>query len=245
MNRHAHILGLLALAVASFGVATGAELRTTLIMAGLLAAAAIATVVYERRRARRPATTAQGPAARESMLTTKRVLMLMLAIGIVAYAGGKGTFSTFSAETSNVGSSAASGTLSLSDQVNTGTACVSSNATSLDNYQSSCDVPITLTNQAPGVFGGTSKITVANTGSLDASQLSIYAPYVNATLATQVNSGSTVSSITTTALEGSVSTGDTIELDYGGQSVQMVASANVSLTTQASRRPRRTRKARR
>jgi hypothetical protein len=233
MNRHAHILGLLALAVASFGVATGAELRTTLIMAGLLAAAAIATVVYERRQARRPATTAQGPAARESMLTTKRVLMLMLAIGIVAYAGGKGTFSTFSAETSNVGASAASGTLSLSDQVNTGTACVSSNATSLDNYQTSCDVPVTLTNQAPGVFGGTSKITVANTGSLDASQLSIYAPYVNSTLATQVSSGSTISSLATTALEGSVSTGDTIELDYGGQSVQMVASANVSPTKTA------------
>lgn len=229
--RHAHILGLASLATISFGLAIGTEIRTTAIMAGLLAFAAVATVAYEKRLLARPAAAAESaPARRDSMVTTKRMLMLLMVVGVVAYAGGAGTFSSFSAETSNRNSSIASGTLAMSDTVNTGSACLSSNAASADNYQTACDVALTLTNQAPGVFGGASKITVANTGSIDASQLTVYAPYVNATLATQINSGTTIGSLATTALEGNVSTGDTIELDYGGQSIQMVASGAVSPT---------------
>ena len=231
--RHAHILGLMSLAMASFGLAIGTEIRTTAIMAGLLAAAAVATVVHEKRLLARPAAVAGAPAQSGSMVTTKRMLMLLMAIGIVVYAGGAGTFSSFSAETSNRNSSIASGTLTMSNTVNTGSACLSSNANSADNYQTGCDVALTLTNQAPGVFGGASKITIANTGSIDASQLTVYAPYVNATLSTQVNLGTTISSLATTALEGNVSSGDTIELDYGGQSLQMVAGANVSPTKTA------------
>lgn len=233
ITRHAHILALMSISVASFGLAAGSVVRTTLIMAGLLAAAAVATVVYGHRTRLQPAPSGS-PAARAPLMNTKRVLMLMLAIGIVAYGGGAGTFSTFSAETSNVNSSVASGTLTMSDQVNTGTACLSSSAVSSDNYQSgasgACDAALTLTNQAPGVFGGSAKITIANTGSIDASQLLLYAPYTNAVLATQINSGSTISTLTTTALEGNVVAGDTIELDYGGNTIQMIASANVSPT---------------
>jgi hypothetical protein len=235
MYRHAHILGLSSVSVGSFALMIGAEGRRALVLAGLLAAAAVASLLLERQ-ARRRAEVKGAAAPQESIVTTKRILMLMLAVGLVAYIGGGSTFSTFSAETANTGSTAASGTLTMSDQVNAGTACLSANATSLDNYQGgtpgvttgACDIPLTLTNQAPGVFSGNAKITIANTGSLDASQLLLYAPYANATLATQVSSGSTVSSIATTAIEGNVVAGDTIELDYGGQSIQMVAAANVS-----------------
>ena len=237
MYRHAHILGLLSVSVAAFGLVVGADGRRALVVAGLLAAAAVASLLLERH-ARRHADAQGAPASEGSIVTTKRILMLMMAVGLVAYFGGGSTFSTFSAETANTGSTAASGTLTMSDQVNTGTACLSANATSNDNYQGgtpgvttgACDIPLTLTNQAPGVFGGNSKITIANTGSLDASQLSLYAPDTNATLPTQVSSGSTISSLTTTPLEGNVVSGDTIELDYGGQQMQMVASANVSPT---------------
>jgi hypothetical protein len=240
MYRHAHILGLLSVSVGSFALVVGAEGRRALVVAGLLGASAVASLLLERQARRRAEV--QGAAAPDgSIVTTKRILMLMVAVGLVAYAGGGSTFSTFSAETANTGSTAASGTLTMSDEVNTGTACLSANATSNDNYQGgtpgvttgACDIPLTLTNQAPGIFGGNAKITIANTGSLDASQLLLYAPYTNATLATQVSSGSTISSITTTPLEGSIVTGDTIELDYGGQSVQMVAGASVSPTKTA------------
>jgi hypothetical protein len=234
--RHAHILGLMSLAVASFGVTVGSELRTVAIMSGLLAVAAAATFANEKGLFTRPAkaATAGAPAAGRSTVQTKRLLMLMLAIGIVVYAGGgAGTFSSFSAETSNTNSSIASGTLAMSDNVNA-TTCLSNDAPSLDNYRASgCGVILSLANQAPGVFGGSAALTLNNTGSIDGSKLTVYAPYSNTTLSTQINSGTTITSLPINTLEGTIAVGDTIELDFGGQSIQMIAgqSAGVPAAT--------------
>jgi hypothetical protein len=218
----------MSLSVASFGAVVGSELRTVAIFSGLLAVAAIATFVNAKGLlSRRPAAAGAAPAAtRGSLLQTKRLLMLMLAVGIVVYAGGAGTFSSFSAETSNVNSSIASGTLALSDNTNA-TTCLSNDATSADNYRASgCGVILTLANQAPGVFSGSAAVTLANVGSIDGSKLTVYAPYTNTTLATQINTGSTISSLSINTLEGTIGVGDTIELDYGGQSMQMVVGQN-------------------
>lgn len=104
----------------------------------------------------------------------KAFLTLLMALGAVAYFGGDGTLASFSAETSNPGSTIASGTLTMSNKVNSGTACVTT--TTATNINPSCDAPLTLTNVAPGVFGGVAQITVKNTGSIDASKLWLWAP---------------------------------------------------------------------
>lgn len=208
--RHAHILGLMAIAVAAYGASAGNELQQALIMAALLAAAAVATILYERRAALKTPRAAAAPAAAKGgFVQTKRMLMLMMAIGIVVYGGGAGTFSSFSAETSNTNSSVASGTLTMTDAVNdsTSTACASMSSITQDNVNElpsgqnlntgagnattptsgsgslgACDVALSLQNVAPGVFGGYAKIAIQNTGSLDASKFWLFAPYVNTAL---------------------------------------------------------------
>jgi hypothetical protein len=64
-------------------------------------------------------------AAAKSFVNTKRILMALLALGIVAYVGGMQTMATFSAETTNAQNGVSSGTLTLSDTPNgqTGQAC--------------------------------------------------------------------------------------------------------------------------
>jgi len=257
--RHAHILGLMSVAVAAYGASAGSELRPALIMAALLAAAAVATVVFERRAVLRAPRAAAAPAAAKgSMVQTKRLLMLMMAIGIVVYGGGAGTFASFSAETSNTNSSVASGTLTMSDTVNgsTATACASATSISQDNVNElpsgqtlntgvgttsptsgssslgACDVALTLTNLAPGVFGGYSKIAIQNTGSLDASKFWLFAPYVNTALNT--TNGATIAlgaplpnPLPVLPIEGPIKSGDEIHLDYGGTDQIVFASANV------------------
>jgi hypothetical protein len=244
--RQAHILTLMSIAAAAFGVSAGAELRTTLIMAGLLAAAAIATVVFEMRAAARPAAAgAAAPVARGSMVQTKRMLMLMMAIGIVVYGGGAGSFATFSAETQNSGSSVASGTLTMSDTVtnpatSTATACFSNNAGTKDNTNdaalgqtNACAQVLKLQNVAPGIVGGYAKIDVANTGSLDASTLNMFAPYVNGTTTSTVTHLVAFTSITLASpgIEGPITAGDSLELDYGGSKITFFAYASYDPTT--------------
>ncbi|HLX32337.1 MAG TPA: hypothetical protein VKR79_06145 [Gaiellaceae bacterium] len=165
--------------------------------------------------------------------TTKKLLMFAMLVALIAIVAGGGTFATFSAETTNRGSSISSGTLTLSDQVNSGTVCNSYNSASQDNYNPACALVLTLVNQAPGVtdtsgtyIGGYAKLTLANTGSLPASLFSFFAPWVGGTLATQVNSGTTVTSLTTSALEGPVANGDAVVLNFGAVTQQFCASAN-------------------
>jgi hypothetical protein len=165
---------------------------------------------------------------------TKKLLMLGILIGLIAFVVGGSTFATFSAQTLNPGSTFGSGTLTLSDQVNSGTVCNSYGAASSDNNNAACSSILSLTNLAPGVVGGQAKLTISNTGSLDASLFSVFAPYVNTKLNQTVASGATIgtgqsqSSLTVTPLEGTVTAGDKIALSFGNTTQQLCASANAS-----------------
>ena len=159
----------------------------------------------------------RGVASGDRGLTTsqaKKVLVAVMAVGAAAmFLGYNSTFATFSAETSNGGSSFSSGTLTMSDQVNSGTVCLSANGATQNNVNPACSAVLNLTNVAPGVFGGTAQVTIQNTGSIDASKFYVYAPYANATLSSGLSG--TVTSLPVTALEGSVANADSITVTYG------------------------------
>lgn len=109
--------------------------------------------------------------------SVKRALYLILAIGIVAFSGTGGTLASFNAETVNSGTSIASGTLTLSNQVNSGTVCLSSSGT--NNVNAKCSAVLNLTNLEPGTANPVTQVatvTVDNTGSLNASTLKLGAP---------------------------------------------------------------------
>ncbi|MCW2965862.1 MAG: hypothetical protein JWO17_3114 [Actinomycetia bacterium] len=155
----------------------------------------------------------------------KKGLLLLMAIGTAAYFGLSGTFASFSAETSNLGSGIASGTLTMSDQVNAGTMCLSANG--VVNANTNCTKVLNLTNVAPGGINAAAQVTIQNTGSLDASKLYLFAPYVNSTLTTQVLSGAG-GPFTIAPLEGSVTAGDHIRVTYGGQFQDFTATGAVA-----------------
>jgi alternate signal-mediated exported protein len=162
------------------------------------------------------------------LMKTKKLLLAVLAIGAAAYLGGGGTFASFSAETSNNGSSVSSGTLTMSNKVNAATACMSTDINSTqNNVNPNCNALFALTNVAPGIAAGSAKLTIQNTGSIDATKLfSVSASYVNASLTTALPNG--VSSGTTLAvspLEGAVGIGDTIRVIYGPNSQDFVTTA--------------------
>jgi hypothetical protein len=160
-----------------------------------------------------------------ALFRTKKALLLMMAIGAAAYFGLSGTFASFSAETSNLGSGIASGTLTMSDQVNAVTACLSANG--VVNVNTNCSKVLNLTNVAPGAVNAAAQVTIQNTGSLDASKLYLFAPYVNSTLTTQILSGAS-GPLTVAPLEGSVALNDRIRVTYGGQFQDFVATAAVA-----------------
>jgi hypothetical protein len=163
---------------------------------------------------------------------TKKALLLMMAIGAAAYFGFSGTFANFQAETANNGGSISSGTLTLNNQVNTNAACFSYSAATADNGNANCDAPFAITNVAPGTFTSAqvAKITVTNSGSIDASKLYLYASQINGKLLTPITAGQTgiTSLVLTTSnpagLEGSITGGDNIVVSYGGHSQTFTAN---------------------
>jgi hypothetical protein len=119
-----------------------------------------------------------------------------MAVGAVSYFGGDGTVASFTAQVSNVSNGITSGTLTMTDTLQSGTACLSQNATTNDNNYANCAAVITLPNVAPGVYGGVAQITVKNTGTLDARDLYLSAPSVNPTLNATLSSGQTTLTVT-------------------------------------------------
>ena len=154
----------------------------------------------------------------------KQVLLALIVIGALANLGSPGWFASFSAEVQNTNSSISSGTLTMSDEVNAGTTCLSANGSSQNNVNAGCASTLALTNVAPGLFGGTAQVTIQNTGSIDASKFYVYAPYVNSTLNAGLTSGGSVSSLTVLALEGAVTNGDSIVVTYGSHTQTFTAS---------------------
>ena len=116
------------------------------------------------------------------MLDMSVALLLVMVAGFATYFGNGGSFSTFSADTTNASSNIASGTLTMSNTVNSGSACFSYNGA---NNVNSCDALFSLagtapttgvSNLAPAFYGGVAKVVVQNTGTIDASKLQLYAP---------------------------------------------------------------------
>ena len=124
----------------------------------------------------------------------KKYLLTILMFGIVAFSGTGGTLASFSAQTTNTGTTVASGTLTLSNTVNTGTACLSTGGSG--NTNSNCSAFFNLTNVEPGSWSvsgtnaptQTAKVAIQNTGSLNASHFYLWAPATNDCVDAQTSS---------------------------------------------------------
>jgi hypothetical protein len=157
----------------------------------------------------------------------KRILFAFLMIGIAAYFGTSGTFANFSAQTLNPGSSIASGTLILSDQLNSNSACFSTAALSNDNTNNGCGAIFTATGVAPGAMQTSqiAKITVQNTGTINGTNLYMYGSKANGVLSSDINSGATVTSIPIAGgVEGIMSNADTVSLSDNGYTQQFTVN---------------------
>ncbi|MDX6425590.1 MAG: hypothetical protein QOD52_995, partial [Gaiellaceae bacterium] len=155
----------------------------------------------------------------------KPYLLGLMLLGAVTYFGGGGTWASFSAETGNAGNSIASGTLTMSDTVTS--ACLSATASTNNNVNSACGAAVTFGNVAPGIAAKTAALTIANTGSIDASSFSIFGSYVNATLSTAVSAGP-ATSLTVKNLEGPIFAGHIVVLSSGANTQSFKATQSVA-----------------
>lgn len=107
----------------------------------------------------------------------KKVLATLLLIGGLSSVTVGGTFALLTSRESNAKSSIASGTLTLSNVVNTGSACFSyGGPASPANVNAACQALFTSATQNYPGTPLTAKVTITNNGSLDASDLSVYMP---------------------------------------------------------------------
>ena len=108
------------------------------------------------------------------MSKLRKILFAIAAFGGAATAVGAGTFASFSASTTNGGSTFATGTLVLSNQKNTATACLSTGGGSTDtNANGSCDSLFSTTLAKPGDTGFVD-VTLKNEGSINGTTLTAY-----------------------------------------------------------------------
>jgi hypothetical protein len=116
-----------------------------------------------------------------SKKTIKKLLLSLIAVGIIGSVTARSTFAILTSGTSNANTSASTGTLTFSNTVGTGTACQSFNGTS--NVNTGCDPIMTAStgtwfplssNSPASTEYPTAKVTIKNSGSLAASALSLY-----------------------------------------------------------------------
>jgi hypothetical protein len=184
-----------------------------------------------------------------SKTKTKRYLVLLAAIGLVAAAlGGTGTFASFSAETTNAGNFFATGTLFLHNNGGT-TTCKSE--TSPTNIQTSgCDVLFSVAPLNDATNPNWAHLTLTNAGSVDAVDIKFDAPgatpcqtpvstFSSAGLTAPLPvAGSQVTTLTFQSLTGSIAVGDPITVTEGshGQTftaTQAVTTGATSVTVQS------------
>ena len=104
----------------------------------------------------------------------KKVLMTAGIVAAAAVAGGS-TFATFNAQTTNPGNVFETGTMVMSNKVNTATACLSTGAgTSTDTNAFDCDTLFNVSPAAPGGAATTVHLTLKNEGSINASALKAF-----------------------------------------------------------------------
>ena len=173
------------------------------------------------------------------MSKTKKYLMLLAAIGLIATAaGGVGTFAGFNAEVANNGNYFQTGTLFLHDTAG-GTTCTSESATNNINRSSgdTCNAlfQVTLTSATTPTYYA---ITLKNAGTISADGVKFFAggagcsstfnsAYTVGTLSQ--NETGTVSVLHTSALAYGIPTGTTITVS--GQNFTTVGASTVGATT--------------
>lgn len=108
------------------------------------------------------------------MSTLRKILFAVIAFGGAATAVGAGTFASFSASTTNADSTFETGTLVLSNQKDTATACLSTGGGTTDaNANGACDELLAATVQKPGDQAFVD-VTLKNEGSIDAAALTAH-----------------------------------------------------------------------
>jgi len=115
--------------------------------------------------------------------TSKTYLKVLIVVGLLAVVGGgAGTFASFNAQTTNPGNTFQTGSLVLSDTINTGSACYSS-AGSGNVNATGCDALFTIPQTwYPGTSDPTpAHLTLANVGSINATALKFWAPLLSTT----------------------------------------------------------------
>jgi hypothetical protein len=109
------------------------------------------------------------------MSVLRKLLLTIMVLGATTSTVGAGTFASFNASTSNATSTFATGTLVLSNQKNTGTACLSTAGGNTDsNANAGCDQLFNLSVQKPGDSAFVD-LTLKNEGSINAATLAGYA----------------------------------------------------------------------
>ena len=103
----------------------------------------------------------------------QKVLMTLGTVGVAAAVAGGGSFASFNAQTTNP-NTFATGTLVMSNKVNTATACLSTAAgVGITTNVATCDALFNLTVKKPG-DSGTADLTIKNEGSVAASLLNTF-----------------------------------------------------------------------
>ena len=104
---------------------------------------------------------------------TKKILATLLVIGGLSSLTAASTYALMNTESTNVLNTASSGTLTLSNIVNNGTACFSYGAGSTGNTNPACEALFTSAAlNYPGT-PATAKVKIKDDGSLDAGYLSV------------------------------------------------------------------------
>ena len=171
---------------------------------------------------------------------TKRYLMLLAAVGLIAVAaGGSGTFATFSAETANNGNYFATGTLFL-HATSGGTTCTSEAATNnvnITNVGGGCNAIFSV-DLTSGTGTQYAALTLKNAGSVPADGINFYSPapgcqsaaklLQNTTLSSDVTvAGGAITALPVNALTYGLQSGVTVTLDDGTNTDTFTTSAAV------------------
>jgi hypothetical protein len=171
----------------------------------------------------------------------KKALLTLIAIGGLSFVTIGGVYAVFNSEEDNNHSSVETGTLTFTNQVNTGTVCQSYGSGSAVNVNSACSaLATTSTLNYPGVLLA-GNVAIANNGSLPAATLTVFMPscttelspsaptnpnWGSITLSSALSTSSAITSIGVASLTKAVTSGDSIVLTSGANTQTFVASAN-------------------
>jgi len=178
---------------------------------------------------------------RSSTWHLKKILLSLIVVGCLSFVTIGATYATLGSTTANAKSTVGSGTLTFNDQVNSGTVCASYGAGTTRNVNAACSALITSATLAyPGVVN-TTNVTIANNGSIDGNDLSVFMPSCSAgltpsaptnpnwgsiTLSSALSTGASILSLPVAALAKAVTSGDSIVLTSGANTQTFVAGAN-------------------